>query len=486
MAPLQAEEPEKVEPKILPPSHSAFGISGAYSTLNVGFEERMGLNRLTHWWWASKHLRNLGARWLKNDTGFEWSSVEPELGRGYRWNEPGWQTDQMLHEAYAAENRLSCVACLSPGERNPMEHREEWQRFVRAAVERYDGDGKDDFANEVIISYWQCVGKPEEWLKTGNDWAAYVEFVKATAAAAREANPQARIMLVTFMENLGRDGQGVSGEGLGRQDVAHILERLVPGTDYHAVDLRHWGPADEWKIPQLDWVRSTLAEKGGAGIEIWSCQNGTWVYKPAEFEAQDIYQQARCLIKRFIYNRANGVKRMMWNDLVDVDNFGGVKPGQLSSGSIGSSMGLISGGGGLANNGAPPESVGEPRPAYWAFQVLAEHTDPTVAEPLGLMPQTVEGKLYAFGYRSRSTGLLEYLMWSESKPQRVMLPTPEMSVEITRLISGPKGELRYREMVRARNGQVSFTVDEDPVLVREMKYYVPVRIPKVMLGHEIE
>ena len=69
-----------------------------------------------------------------------------------------------------------------------------WLDFVRAAVDRYDGDGANDMPDLIYqVRNWHFV---EEYpIPELDDPAVYVELLKQTYTAIKDEDPQARVIL---------------------------------------------------------------------------------------------------------------------------------------------------------------------------------------------------------------------------------------------------------------------------------------------------
>ncbi len=166
------------------------------------------------------HL-DLGFRWDRPHPGpFIWGKIEPvkgfydfsetdlyvkkaqELGirvmatiwpyaewdQEYWRQQPGWQASQGFEE-------------LLPESRYKPHDMEAYKAFVRALVERYDGDGVNDMPGLLQpIKHWEVINEPEMGLKGENlnffkgTPADYLEVVKATYEAVKEADPEAKIL----------------------------------------------------------------------------------------------------------------------------------------------------------------------------------------------------------------------------------------------------------------------------------------------------
>lgn len=156
----------------------------------------------------------MGVEWAKaQPEGFSWGDIEPsppEHGRHrYRWDWP----DALIREYQAAgfrnlqiyvqcRNSWASVRPLPVGGHasQPIQPRflKDYAAFVRAMVERYDGDGRDDMPGLLYpVRYWEIEA---EW---GTFWPAsareYVGLLKVARDAALQADPHAKIILQGFL-----------------------------------------------------------------------------------------------------------------------------------------------------------------------------------------------------------------------------------------------------------------------------------------------
>ena len=83
------------------------------------------------------------------------------------------------------------------------EDADDYADFVQALVERYDGDGVEDMPGlELPITAWEIDNEPAMALEDPN---LYVDLVEVTAAAIREADPEARILIGGAAPIVGED-----------------------------------------------------------------------------------------------------------------------------------------------------------------------------------------------------------------------------------------------------------------------------------------
>ena len=76
-----------------------------------------------------------------------------------------------------------------------MDYAKEYAQFVKAVVERYDGDGVDDLNAQVEIKYWQRGNEYPFW-ENERTLDEYLAWAKLTSTAIKEADPEARVVLI--------------------------------------------------------------------------------------------------------------------------------------------------------------------------------------------------------------------------------------------------------------------------------------------------
>ncbi|NOZ96024.1 MAG: hypothetical protein GXP47_14990 [Acidobacteria bacterium] len=449
--PRAARRPRgRILPAGTPGFASAFGIdAGAYTQEYDYFKVRMGFSDQDYWDWADIHFQELGAHWTRSNLQLVWDLVEPVIGGGYDWDNP-MLTDEVVTHVYRAPGGVHWLGVFHEGTahgdlRNPLDHPREYAAFVRAAVERYDGDGHDDVAPGVAVRYWQVGNEIPIWLNSGRDVDDYVSFLRLVRGAALAADPGAKLVLMAPTTTEVTD-----------PFLLTVIARLAPAHELDVLDLHHWGPAGEWKMNALPAYRRLLDDLQLQGVQIWSCEHATWVGAPAGQPFQDERDQARSLVKRFVWNRAHGLDKLFWSQLMDRYRFEG------NPGSIFNSLGLMSDG---QNSGDPPERLDTERIAYWSYRLLAAHTDTPVATQSGEMSLT-GGGLYGYGYRRRSDGRALHVLWHETSEVTVTLPAGTALVHVTNLITDRFGNTEEYDLA-ARDGQVTLTVGQDPLLVEE-------------------
>ncbi|RLG90984.1 MAG: hypothetical protein DRO36_05135 [Candidatus Hecatellales archaeon] len=163
----------------------------------------------------------IGVSWIRPHPGpFVWGKIEPVKGQ-YDFSEadkvvraaqkygvrilatiwPYAEWDQKYWEGRSGWKPSKGFEGFLPLSRYKPHDMEAYKAFVKALVERYDGDGINDMPNlQYPIKYWEVLNEPETGMYfdenffrgTGQD---YVEILKATYEAIREADPEAKVLI---------------------------------------------------------------------------------------------------------------------------------------------------------------------------------------------------------------------------------------------------------------------------------------------------
>lgn len=418
---------------------SAFGIFGAYALEYAAFERAMHLDPEAYWAWADGHFDALGARWTRSNLQLMWDAVEPSLGGGYVWDNE-FHTDDVIRHVCASgkthwlgvfhEGGESVGGTDRPPLRNPLDYPEQYGAFVEAAVGRY----KD------CVGWWQIGNEIPGWIHSGRDAADYAAWVRNLVSHARAADPQARFVLMAPTQAFTLD-----------PFLTQVLEALNGGGWFDAVDLHHWGRAQDVAMTALPAVRAALDAAAYPLAQIWSCEHGTWVGRPTGQPYQSEEDQAVSLVQRVVVNRAAGLAKLFWNNLMEWTSFGG-DPGSIFNG-----MGLIGDGVGREED---PCGLDRPRIAYYTYRTLARATDhPAVPLP----PWEPSSGAYIYPYEALWGPV--YVAWSDASNTEVSLLCPSGRCEVTGLIGDELGHQERHFVEADEQGNVRVTLGPHPVMV---------------------
>jgi len=482
-------------------TRSAFGVFASFTGEFPAYERAAGLTHPEYLEWAGEQHTALGARWTRSNLQLIWDIVEPTVGGGYEWSNRMGTEETFSAAADAGVHYLAVFheGGILDGElRDPLEQTEEYQRFVRDVVERYDGDGIDDAPGGVVIKHWQ-VGNETMRLTDLTDGAdRYLAWFTATAEAVRESDPDAKMVLIASTDSA-------------RVDDLHgqvIPQLAADAVRIDAVDIHHWGSAENIEMRSASEYQALFASLGLEGVELWSTEHGTHVGEVTAAEptcepacpseqvcvqigpmarcvprctaddacpamvplcdldsgrchepVQSTTDQARSLVQRYVVNRDLGFDLIMWNNLVSWHEFGG------NFGGVYDRMGLVSGGFLEFETDADRS---QPRPSWFAFRELAAKTDELWAERLGPV-DLPSSEVYASAYRSRQTGVVGWVVWSHGGAVTIERDVPGAGASITSFVTDGGGTPTRDETVSASGrGIVSFIVDGDPLWVEPL------------------
>ena len=419
----------------------------------------MGYSREDYWAFVDRHATALRVRFTRSNLLFVWGFHEPALGGDYVWADPSLpeegavMPDVVLPAVYAPApgKEMDFLAVLEPARERgvPVERQDlyprgreaEWERYVRAAVERYDGDGIDDGPGGVRVRHWQVMNEPFISFAMGYlTVEEYAELTRMTARAVRAADPGARVVLGDTGTSTLAVITALGGEGV-----------------FDAVDV-HYYPRDLAPVPpMLALLREALDEQGYAAAEIWMTELGTWVNQPPPppdvplIPLQTEADQARFLVQAMLGNRALGVSRVLW------------APGLVAWSGLGlfDYMGLVTTG---ADGGDDAADVGRERIAYQAYRRLIAETETDVADLVGLRAGSTPA-LAVVELRSRADGQAFFVAWTDGASSSLELPWSAPQARVTNLVPDASG--RFTEStVTATGGLLSVALDQDPYLIQ--------------------
>jgi GH35 family endo-1,4-beta-xylanase len=233
---------------------------------------------------ALQLMRDAGISWLR--VNWTWKDMQPEPG--------AFHFDQFdLVAQMAADHDMNLLAILvavpawastapteliaehgslSPVDKYRPRDVNDWLTYVRAVVERYDGDGLDDAPGSPRIAHWEVWNEPNLGLywQPQPDVNEYVELLKVTYGVIKETDPSAQVVLG------GLSGSGVNAEGTGYLQQLYALG----GGDYFDVaSIHHYiHPALADNIERLQAslaaTRAVMDDNGDAGIPLWLTEIG--------------------------------------------------------------------------------------------------------------------------------------------------------------------------------------------------------------------
>jgi hypothetical protein len=306
-----------------------------------------------------------------------------------------------------------------------------YQAFVRAVVERYDGDGFQDMPGLTNpIKNWQIDNEPNLFASHLRDYAKYHHI---TYEAIKEADPEAVVIMA-----------GVGGGPLGyldsfRKFYLPVLKEL--GGQYIDVFDFHWygnaygdylmiDPATGENVLQV--IRQTLSLCGyETDLPLWITEMGTYsgvLGNPPRWETyQSEKEQAIDLVRRCFYTWAGGVDQilMAW----------GLMEGFKQDYGYFDYTGFIYDGFGPLDEG-----LGEKKLAYFTLQFIGQHFKGLKAKDLEWVRSDEYFSLLRWNTHE---GKEKYIVWRNDHPyvlsQDLLLDFPYAEgkdIHVTEMIAG--------------------------------------------------
>jgi hypothetical protein len=320
--------------------------------------------------WKKESISELNIQYGRENNLLRWELHEPSLGDDYIWtsNNPGLNTDDRLTVIKSNTNSNFKMMLGFNAERNgsvayignDSEMEDNLQMFIQTSVERYDGDGVNDFDSSISIKYWQVDNEPfigDTWIvDKGGTTKTYARYVELLNESVKKADPKAMVVLGAEMSP--KDGKGTITD-----NMREVIEYLKNKNAFDIVDIHYWGEASNYKMELAAEIRKTLDENGYSYVKIWSCENNTYVNEPAGHSSQTEEQQAISLVKRYVYNFSHDVEKIFLTHLVDFSCFAGRCDGLFDN------IGIISDG---ENSGETTATAGVKRLSYYSQVLLAQ------------------------------------------------------------------------------------------------------------------
>jgi len=217
-----------------------------------------------------------------------------------------------------------------------------WIRFIRAAVDRYDGDGKNDMPGlKYPVRNWHFVEEfpMVEW----DSSETYVEVLKPTYEAIKGEDPHALVIIPGLAGNYARyfafaDGfiqdpdagvwkevkytrEALASSPLLRREKEAYEYILREGRDYFdVVDIHLYEEKDTFVEGKLDWLKHKMQEYGYQK-PIWCIEGGGPLKDPPGkptrhgdpyFGEWSAKENAEFVVKLHVMSAARGVERYHW------------------------------------------------------------------------------------------------------------------------------------------------------------------------------
>lgn len=265
-----------------------------------------------------------GAGWIRYP--LRWRHIEPEntTPESYNWS----GNDQAL--LAARESNLDLILTITeqpewaaPQSMGVPYDRSELAEFLKAAVERFDGDGHQDAPGNPVVLYYELYNEPDmtiesvmgsaPWGYKGDQYASLMAYLYPVL---KEANPKAKLVV----GGLASDGFDTNGGPFARQFLDDVLSACV-GIDCFDVMNFHYYPAfhGEWDsygsglIGKANYFRQKLEQYGKGDKELICTETGSRGHPDWGGDEQ----QSRYAVKAFVKGIAADLPIVIWFTALD-------------------------------------------------------------------------------------------------------------------------------------------------------------------------
>lgn len=418
---------------------------------------------------------DLGVSWDRSMM-FIWTLDQPDPGR----DEFLWRHDRQMRDV---PDGISLLANIMIGE--PRQDPKYFQyaqlgsflprdvpafkKFVRAVVERYDGDKIDDMPGlRVPIRHWQVDNEPPHGLKD------YARFLKITGEAIREADSEARILIggVAGMPPVSSYIRAFDDFYL---PILNELAKIGPGC-FDIFDIHWYGNAsgDYRGIREVyDHVSRKLESRDLLPREgFWVTEMGTYSGNPMpihvlddlDFPFQTEEQQAADLFRRCVYTLSLGFRKVFMAF--------GLKEGFKYDEGFFDFTGLIYDG-----KYAHDKGKGVKKQAYRTYRLLAEKLRESDWKNI-LTIQDGKNGIYSFEFKFCNPARTVYAAWwdcfnepghAKGGTRKWRLPFKAEAVRVTVAVANKSGDFASREVAANDEGHMDIIFGEYPVIIEKIR-----------------
>lgn len=415
--------------------------------------------------------QNIGVKWTRQGVYAYWFLIQPDLEKQeYDFS----LYDRQWGDVPAGMNILANIApqgktdegyCV-PGSYLPVDINK-YTDFVKATVERYDGDGIADMPGLANpIKYWQVGNEPSALWATG-----FAGLQRITYVAIKEACPACNVLI-----------GGVAGMPPLDDYLWNFEERYRPilqelGGKYVDIMDFHWygNATGDYKGAKdaHDHIRSVLEAEGFPPIPIWITEMGAYSgdpvpvpisNPPVDYSFQTERQQAFDYLKRFVYPLSFGAKKIF-------PAFGLVEGFKYDGGYF-DYTGLIYDGWGDDDPGLGVKKLG-----YYTYKLMTEKLEGSDWDNIEKIQKSDNVYIYKFTRDGRPV----WVAWWDSfddtgSSKKITVDVGDVSsVTITEAVpnAGSGAELNeadYPNFFNSKtktisNGKVTFTLSDLPVFL---------------------
>lgn len=263
-----------------------------------------------------------GARFVRAEIG--WAGAQPNISPAGQYNWAGIDRVAQIAKSGAVVilTILSAPEWAAQESQGPIraDHVDEFAAFVKALVERYDGDGQNDAPGSPVVRYFELYNEPDNISSWGREGDQYAAMLKAVYPKVKEASPEAKVLLGGIAYDWFTDQRPTPGPFV-RSFLDDVLE--AGGGSYFDVMNFHvypvfwmnWGDRPPGVVEKTDAIRAKLGEHG-VSKPIIITESGAHS-NCSEDACMTPEIQANYVVQLFTQARAAQVDVMTWFSLVD-------------------------------------------------------------------------------------------------------------------------------------------------------------------------
>jgi hypothetical protein len=278
-------------------------------------------------------LRDSGTTWVRE--AVDWYLIEPEnvAPSEYDWT----QTDIALRGARdACFNMIATIdsapAWAAPRPRSPIygSQMPEFQQFVGALVERYDGDGIADAPSGLVVNYWEFYNEPDHAAQPGGGWGEhgneYAAMLSEVYPVVKAANPHAQVVFGgiaydAFTEHGGpyvrRFLEDVLATEIDDRPVGDFFD--IMNFHYYPAFRGSWTPGNDTGLPgKVSAIRDIL-DKHDLEKPLMITESGWHSGGNDQYPSSDEIQ-SQYVLQLFTQAKALGVDAFIWWLFYDLSN----------------------------------------------------------------------------------------------------------------------------------------------------------------------
>lgn len=336
-----------------------------------------------------------------------------------------------------------------------------YTEFVKAVVERYDGDGVDDMPGLTNpIKHWQVDNEPPRRL-TG-----YTRLLELTYKAIKQADPECKVLIggaTGFPKDLVKNFN---------RDFVPMLEELK-GKYFDIFDFHWYGSLKEYagcKDACL-LIRKKLDECGFSNVPIWITEMGAYSGKPkkgpAQFEFQSESDQANDVFRKLVHPLSYGVSKV-FPAFGMIEGFVDPKDNDYFD-----NTGFVFDGIGQYDKGRGVKKL-----AFWTYKLIAQNLG---GVDLGKV-ETLTKEDGITVVKFQVSGKPVYICWfdwwtSKSKEKKVSVDVDNGQWTVTEAIPNKESGKNVKDAdypkffkssnIKVSNGKLEFTIGSKPLIIRQ-------------------